>query len=156
MVAEHTYLFTLEIVPLETDKLYEELPAHLTLMSRFQSELSPDELASAVQYVFAQTSSVSLIFSDREEFGPKRITAYMIESPQEIVLHSKLHQKLSALQAVHLYPQFVGTGHKAHVSIREEVSFRQGERTLSSAAYLIEVVNRRRLVRSRFELGSIQ
>ncbi len=153
---KHLYLFTLEIVPLEVGKSYDELPLHLTLMSRFLSELSPDELVFAVQYVFARASPVALVFGDIEELGPKKIAAYMISSQSEKTLHNELYRKLSALKIEYQYPQFVGTGHRAHVSAREGLEFERGHLETALVGYLIEVVDRKRIVRARFELNDLR
>ena len=47
-MSNHLYLFTLEVVPLEVGKTYDELPLHCTLMFRFWSELPAEELAAKV------------------------------------------------------------------------------------------------------------
>jgi hypothetical protein len=150
---KHLYLFTLEVSPLETGKTYDDLPSHLTLMSRFWSELSPDELANAVRRLFAVTAPVALIFGETIELGPKKVIAHMVSSPSEQALHIKLHELLDSIHVEQQYPQYVGDGHKAHVTRREGLEFKQTDQYSASAAYLIEVVDTKRVVRSRFELA---
>jgi len=148
---KHLYLFTLEIVPLKVGKAYDELPSHLTLMSRFLSELSPDRLASHVQHVFVQTDPVILTIGRVEGLGPKKVAAHMVSSPSEMALHNELHKNLSALGVAFQYPQFIGMNHRAHVSVREGVMLREGQRHVSLVVYLIEVVDKKRVVRAKFE-----
>lgn len=69
---KHLYLFTLEITALEIGKAYDELPSHLTLMSRFLSELPAEELASRVRPLFAQTAPAHLVFGETMKLGPKK------------------------------------------------------------------------------------
>ncbi|MGF7229488.1 MAG: AAA family ATPase [Candidatus Saccharibacteria bacterium] len=150
---QHLYLFTLEIVPLEVGKVYDDLPSHLTLMSRFLSELSPRQVAAAVQDVFAKSNLVAITFGGVEQLGPKKTTAYMISSTSEMALHDKLHRKLSSLAVEFQYPDFNAAGHKAHVSTRQGVVFEPGRRETARAAYLIEVIDNKRVIRAKFELG---
>lgn len=149
---KHLYLFTLEVAPLEVGKTYDDLPPHLTLMSRFWSELPPDELASVIRILFAATSPVALVFGETIELGPKKITAHMVSSSSELALHDKLRDVLDSLDVEYQYPEYNGANHKSHVSKREGLDFKKGDRYLTSAAYLIEVVDKKRVVRSKFEL----
>lgn len=149
----HLYLFTLEIVPLEAGKTYDDLPSHLTLMSRFTSDLSPDELMPIVTPIFASTKPVVLTFGATIELGPKKVTAHMVESAGEARLHEQLRSLLAENGVVFQYPEFIGMSHKAHVTKREGAQFEQGSQLTCSAAYLVEVVNKRRVVRARLNLG---
>ena len=149
---KHLYLFTLQIGPLEVGKMYDDLPSHLTLMSRFLSEMPHDELASAVKPVFKQASPVALTFGDTNELGPKNVVAHMISSPAEATLHNKLYQRLESLGVEFQYPQFIGRGHKAHVSKREGTTFLKGQTQISSAVYLIEVIDEKRVVRTKIDM----
>lgn len=153
---KHVYLFTLEIDPLEVGKVYDELPSHLTLMSRFLSEVPYEELASETRAIFEQASPIELTFGSTKELGPKKVLAHMIHSPAEVVLHNRLLEHLSTLGAEFQYPQFIGSGHKAHVSKREGDDFKKGQTRVSSAAYLIEVIDTKRVIRSRFDLDAAQ
>lgn len=149
---KHLYLFTLEVTTLEIGKTYDDLPSHLTLMSRFRSELDYDELANVVRPLFAATIPVTLTFGETIELGPKKVMAHMVSSPSEQALHIKLHEALDSIHVEQQYPQFVGVGHKAHVSKRDGLDFKQGDQHLTLATYLIEVVDKKRVVRSRFKL----
>ena len=148
------YLFTLEITPLEVGKSYDELPSHLTLMSRFLSKLTPEELYSTVEPLFAGTSIVGLLFGDTAELGPKKVTAHMVDSSEERALHERLQALLARVGVTFQYPQFLGTHHKAHVTQRDDADFPPKTHVVCSAVYLIEVVDGRRIVRSKFNLGN--
>lgn len=150
------YLFTLEIDPLEIGKVYDELPSHLTLMSRFLSSLAPEEIASAVESLFAHTEPIDLVFGNTIQLGPKKVTAHIIDSPSETVLHKRLHIALEDMGAVFQYPQFMGAAHKAHVTQRYSVDFPPKTQLLTSAAYLVEVIDGQRIIRSRFNLDAAQ
>lgn len=149
------YLFTLEIVPLEVGKTYDDLPSHLTLMSRFTSELTPSELTRIVTPIFAASKSVSLTFGPTIELGPKKVVAHMVDSADEAGLHEKLRSLLDKNGVVFQYPAFIGAGHKAHVTQREGAHFEQGSRLTCSAAYLIEVIDGQRFVRQQFVLQPV-
>lgn len=148
----HLYLFTLEIVPLEVGKAYADLPSHLTLMSRFTSQESSEELARIVSPVFAAIESFDLTFVEIIELGPKKVTAHMVNSADESRLHEKLRLLLVENSASFQYPEFIGTGHRAHITKRQGVSLEQGSQLTCSAAYLIEVVDKQRVVRAKFVL----
>lgn len=150
---KHQYLFTLEITPLEVGRAYKELPSHLTLMSRFLSDLSYKELALSVQPLFAKTKTHDLVFGETTELGPKKLTVHMVRSAEEDSLHIQLKNFLDSIDVTYQYPQFVGQNHKAHVTKREGVYFAEGDVRKSSAAYLIEIVDSNRLVRAKFEFN---
>jgi hypothetical protein len=149
---KYLYLFTLEVARLEAGRTYEELPSHLTLMSRFWSDLSADELSKIVRPLFARTNSIELLFGDTVELGPKKLTVHMVQQPEEMKLHNKLRELLDSVKVEYQYPQFIGSNHKPHVTKREGVQFGAGDKRISKAAYLIEVVEEKRAVRAKFEL----
>lgn len=149
----HVYLFTLEIVPLEVGATYDELPSHLTLMSRFLSELTPEELSATVQTLFADTKPISLIFGDTVKLGPKKLIAHMVDSPEERFLHEKLQALLHEAGVTFQYPQFIGANHKAHVTHRNNIDFPPETRVLSSAVYLIEITGGQRIICLKCNLG---
>lgn len=142
------YLFTLEIVPLEVGKTYDDLPSHLTLMSRFLSELAPQQIAEAVRLVAKQTPLVPLTFGSTKKLGPKQVTAHMVTSPAEQQLHADIKKVLDDLNVTYQYPEYIGKGHKAHVTAREGIDFLPGQTHTARNIYLIEVVNKRRVVRA--------
>lgn len=146
------YLFTLEIVPLELEKAYNDLPSHVTLMSRFTSDLAPDELASVVKPLFSDTKSIHLLFGNTIKLGPKKVTAHMIDSPDEHLLHERLLGVLKDAGVVPQYPQFIGADHRAHVTQRDGVDFPSKTHLMASVVYLIEVINGQRIARSRLSL----
>jgi len=150
---KHQYLFTLEITPLEVGRAYKDLPSHLTLMSRFLSDLSYKELALSVQPLFTKTKTLDLVFGETTELGPKKLTVHMVLSAEESGLHMQLKNFLDSLGVTYQYPQFIGQNHKAHVTKREGVHFAMGDVRKSSAAYLIEIVESNRLVRAKFEFN---
>ncbi|HET8670780.1 MAG TPA: 2'-5' RNA ligase family protein [Candidatus Saccharimonadales bacterium] len=151
---KHLYLFTLEITPLEIGRVYDELPSHLTLMSRFLSHFSPDELTTRVRPLFAGTSPVHLAFGKTKILGPKKVTAHMVASTDERRLHNNLRKLLDGANVEYQYPEFIGDNHKPHVTAREGVQFVPGSTHTASAVYLIEVVDKKRVVRAKFTLSA--
>ncbi|HSW65661.1 MAG TPA: hypothetical protein VLI54_00795 [Bacillota bacterium] len=147
------YLLTLEIEPVEIGKVYNELPSHLTLMSRFLSDLGPKELSSVVDLLFMDTKPINLFFGNTIELGPKKVKAHMVDSPGEQSLHVRLNAVLEGVGVIFQYPHFIGANHRAHVTQRDGVEFPPKTHVLSSVAYLIEVIDGRRIIRSRFSLG---
>jgi 2'-5' RNA ligase len=148
----HLYLFTLEITPLELRRVYDELPSHLTLMSRFLSDLSPDELVAKVQPLFTRTASIQLVFDKTTVLGPKKVTAHMVTGPQERQLHNQLRELLGKIRVNYQYPEFIGDNHKPHVTAREGVQFARAGEYVAPAAYLIEIVDGKRAIRAKFKL----
>jgi len=150
----HLYLLTLEIEPLEIGRVYDELPSHLTLMSRFLSGLDPKELSDIIRPVIEPAGNIALTFGPTIEFGPKKVTAHMVENSDEKLLHKRLQGALEEADVIFQYPQFIGSNHKAHVTQRDGKDFPPGSQLTSSAVYLIEVVDGQRIVRSRFNLDA--
>lgn len=155
---QHLYLLTLEVTPLAVGGIYNPLPSHLTLMSRFWSELLPDEISEIIKPLFDRASPIELAFGKPARLGPKKIDVHLIEPDKSLKkLHHDLHNLLNATNVTYEYPQFVGEGHKPHVSIREDDQFRAGHKHIASAAYLIEVEiegdKHLRFIRARFELN---
>ncbi len=150
---KHLYLFTLEITPLEVGKTYDELPSHLTLMSRFLSELPAEELANKVRPLFAQTAPVHLVFGETMELGPKKVTAHMVDSLDEKRLHNNVYKLLDYLKVEYQYPEFIGGNHKPHVTARDGMQFMPSDKRTVSAAYLIEIVDSKRVIRAKLGLG---
>jgi len=151
----HLYLFTLEIVRLEVGRIYNDLPSHLTLMSRFLSNLDPKELTHLARPIFESTNHIQLLFGPTIRLGPKKVTAHMVSSVGEQKLHSTVKMLLETVGVTFQYPEFIGVHHKAHVTQREGVDFSSNSRLVSSAAYLIEVVNGKRVIRSQFALKEL-
>ena len=150
----HLYLLTLEIEPLEIGKVYDELPSHLTLMSRFLSDLAPRGVSDIIRPVLETADNIKLTFGSTIELGPKKVTAHMVDSPEEKLLHERLRVALEKVGAIFQYPQFIGANHRAHVTQRDRMDFSPKSRLVSSAAYLIEVVDGQRIIRSRFNLAN--
>jgi hypothetical protein len=143
----------MEIEPLEVGMTYVELPSHLTLMSRFLSDLSPNELAANVQPFFVQTAPIQLVFGKTLTLGPKKVTAHMVTGPDERRLHNNLRELLDTIKIEYQYPEFMGDNHKPHVTAREGVRFAPSSKRAASAAYLIEIVDGKRAIRAKFELA---
>jgi predicted kinase len=152
---KHRYLFILEVAPVEVGKTYEELPSHLTLMmSRFFSDLSPEQMSEVVKPLFSKTVPIVLTFGETTELGPKKLTVHMIEHNQELKqLHQKLRTLLDSINVEYEYPQFIGENHKPHVTKRPGIRFDAGEKKIVRAAYLVEIVDSRRVIRSKFGLS---
>lgn len=140
-------------------KTYNPLPAHLTLVSRFYSEASPEEIVKIANPIFGKTNSIELLFEDAASLGPKQTAADLIISSKELLdLHRRVIKSLTTIDASYTNPQFVGDGWKPHVSKRAEQSFSAGDQVISSAAYLIEVKidgtdNQVRHIRHKFSLA---
>lgn len=147
----HLYLLTLEIEPLEIGRVYGELPSHLTLMSRFLSDLDPKELSDIIRSVIELAGNITLTFGRTIELGPKKVTAHMVDSPDEMLLHKRLQGALEEADVVFQYPQFIGSNHKAHVTKRDDKDFPLGSQLTSSAVYLIEVVDGKRIPRGKID-----
>jgi hypothetical protein len=149
----HLYLFTLEITPLEVNGVYDELPSHLTLMSRFLSNISSEAIVVTVSPLFSKTSPITLSFGETVNLGPKAVTAHMVSSPEEMKLHDELRELLDTIGVEYQYPEFIGSSHKAHVTEREGVRFEPGSAYTASTAYLIKVIDNKRIIRAKFTLG---
>lgn len=150
----HLYLFTLEIVPLEVGRIYDDLPSHLTLMSRFLSGSSPEELAAKVRLLFTKTAPIHLVFGETTVLGPKKVTAHMVDSPDERRLHNDLHKLLNNIRVEYQYPEFIDDNHKPHVTAKEGVQLPSDSEYVAPAVYLIEVVDKKRIVRAKFNLNA--
>lgn len=149
---EHLYLWVLEIVPLDVGGVYDELPSHLTLMSRFVSGKSPEEIVASTRPLFDRVSPVNLAFGETTQLGPKKVTVHMVTSSAERKLHGMLLDVLNEMDVTFQYPEFIGAHHKAHVTSREATYFKQGSELTSRSVYLVEVVNKQRIVRYRLPL----
>lgn len=153
-VMKHRYLFILEVAPVEVGKAYDELPSHLTLMSRFFSELPPARLAEVVRPLFEGTKPLKLSFGETTELGPQKLTVHVVTYSNELKrLHNELRTLLDSVSAEYEYPQFIGEGHKPHVTERKGEQFKGGDQKVTKAAYLVEVIDGSRVIRSSFTLG---
>lgn len=152
------YLFTLEVVPLTVGTTYNPLPSHLTLVSRFWSSSSPEALADRVKPLFERTKPAELLFGQPANIGPNHTAVHLIEHMQKIKhLHEQLCSLLDDLAVEYTNPQFVGNGHKPHVSRRDGDGFAPDYKQIAKAAYLIEVEiqgeRHVRFVRAKFDLA---
>jgi len=128
-------------------------------MSRFWSRLSPDEIAKIVKPLFDRTQPIELTFGESTQLGPKKVAVHLVEHNHSLKkLHDQLHNLLDATNVTYEYPQFVGKGHKPHVSIREGDQFTAGHKQMANVAYLIEVEIKAdehlRFIRAKFNLNS--
>lgn len=140
-------------------KTYNPLPSHLTLMSRFWSSLSPEELTKLVEPLLQQTKPIELSFGEAATLGPKQVAVHLVRNTKELKdLHSHLHDLLDAVGVTYTAPQFVGDGHKSHVSRRDSDQFTVGHKQMANAVYLIEVEikgeDHLRHIRAKFDLPS--
>jgi len=154
----HLYLFTLEVDQLVVGYVYNPLPSHLTLVSRFWSELPPNLIVDAVSPTFAQSGPIELIFSQEAVIGPKKTAVHLVENTLELKdLHSQLIEVLTSLKVSFTSPQFIREGHRPHVSKRQDVQFAVGQKQAASHAYLIdvEIVGKEQLrnICAKFKLG---
>ena len=149
----HLYLFALAVTPLEVGRVYDELPLHCTFMFRFWSALQADGLAAAAAPIFEAASVITLTPYEHTHLGPNQVGAHVVEKTPELMgLHMQLHDLLIALDAEFTKPQWVGEGYKPHITDRADESVAPGQPLHCPAAYLIEVIDGRRVVRSRFML----
>jgi len=152
------YLFTLEVAPLEVSKTYNPLPSHLTLMPRFWSELTPEEIVKLVTPLFQKTQPVELTFGETALFGPqKKLAVHLVENtPALKELHTQLMNVLDTAGVTYTTPQWLGENHRSHVTKREGTEFENGHQQIANAAYLIEVeiqgTTHLRFVRAKFDL----
>lgn len=152
------YLFAFEVASLEIGQLYDELPLHCTLMHRFWSVLSPEELASKVRDIFDATPPVVLEAERRELLGPKQVAVSLIKpTPALDTLNMRLFDRLNSLGVEYTEPLFVGKHHIFHVTERERSRLEISNRHISGAVYLIEVKipghDHARLIRHKFKLS---
>lgn len=154
----HLYLFTLEVTPLEVGRTYDELPLHCTLMHRFYSELSVDELSNNVKSLFDKTPPITLAVYEHTRLGPKQVPVSLIELTEALdSLNMQLFDQLNKLEVEYTAPQWVGKGHVFHITDRENEALEIGRDRTSEVIYLIEVVDRKRVIRERFDLdGRVQ
>lgn len=153
------YLLTLEIVALGVDQAYNPLPSHLTLVSRFKSSLSPDAMAQVLMPIFQHAAPLELLFQETVALGPKRVMAHIVQNtPALRALHEALVNALTEQGAHFAYPEFIGSNHKPHVTIRPNDPITPGQARTTTAAYLIEVTkqggNDLRHIRHKFNLMS--
>lgn len=157
MQSRHCYLFTLEVSPLEAGKWYNELPLHCTLMHRFWSAMSSEELEMKVGDLFAATPPLVLEAERRELLEPKQVAVSLIKPTPELdALNMWLFERLNSLEVEYTEPLFVGKHHIFHVTERERSRLEIGSRHISNAVYLIEVkipgLDHKRLVRQKIDL----
>jgi hypothetical protein len=132
-----------------------ELPSHLTLMSRFFSDLSPHQLNKVVRPLFEKTTAIRLIFGRIEELGPKKLAVHLVNHSNELdTLHNGLLTLLNSIPVEYEYPQFIGTRHKPHITAREGTDFKVGDTFIAKQACLVEVVDGQRIVRLKFAFGA--
>jgi hypothetical protein len=150
---KHRNLFILEIAPVEVGKSYNELPSHLTLMSRFFSKLSPEQLAEIVHPLFEKTKPANISFGEPTRLGPRRLIVHMVEYSDQLKrLYNELRALLASINVEYEYPQFIGENHKPHVPQRKSTQFNASERFTGEAICLVEVVDGKRAIRARFTL----
>lgn len=146
---KHLYLFTLEVEPLIVGATYDELPLHCTLMHRFYSELSDSE-----KQLFDKTPPLVLTAYEHGKLGPKQVPVSLIRLTEELDdLNMRLFNQLNKLEVEYTAPQWVGKGHVFHVTDRDNEVLEVGKSHATYTAYLIKVVDHKRVIRKRFELG---
>lgn len=154
-------MFTLEVAPLDVDKVYDELPLHCTLMHRFWTHLSPAELVAKTQDVFAVTKPLTLNATERKAIGPKRVQVALLGHTQALEqLNMMLYHRLNLLGVEYAAPQWVGSDHIFHVTDRPFAQLAPGQTMSCGAAYLIEVkvpgYDHSRIARAKTMLGQTE
>jgi 8-oxo-dGTP diphosphatase len=155
----HLYLITLEVDPLVVSEVYNPLPSHLTLVSRFWSKLQPDVIIASIQPILTNTKLKELVFGEEEIIGPKKTAVHLIKNTLELKsLHLRLLEVLNNLNVLFTSPQFIGAGHRPHVSKRQDIHYPAGSRRPVHHAYLIEVEilgeEHLRYIRAKLKLGA--
>ena len=151
----HRYLITLEITPVKVGKTYGDLPSHLTLMSRFFSDLGPNELAEILKPLFVRSKPVHISVSKTTKLGPKKLTVHLMEHSAEIIsLHNELRAQLDLILVSYEYPQFIGNNYTPHITQRHGQIFRPGDSLLATHCYLIEIIVGERVIKSRFKFAA--
>jgi hypothetical protein len=141
---KHCYLFAFEVTPLHVGAVYDELPLHCTLMHRFWSKLSPEDLANRVRSFFEHVHPVTLTAEKQLLLGPKQTPVTELELTDELrKLHMELYEFLNSLPVEYTAPEYVGGGYRAHVS----------ERPHDRLEVRVPRDERKRFVRAKFNLG---
>lgn len=152
---QHLYLLALEVTPMTVDAAYDKLPLHCTLMHRFWSDLTPKALSDKLGPFFEQRPPVLLVPFERLLLGPKKLAVSEIEVAGALKdLHMQLYQLLNELDVEYTAPEWVGPGYRAHVTERKNGKLAVGQQHLSEAAYLIEVEDSKRIIRTKFRLNA--
>ena len=154
----HLYLLTLEVDRLIVGDEYHTLPCHLTLVSRFKSELDFDELALAIKPIFEHSAPIQFSFTKEAIIGPKNTTVHLIEKSLELSnLHLQLVEILRKLNVTYTMPEYIDEGYLPHVSKRQDTNTEIGYKQLSNYAFLIKVEKTGnkdiRKIRAKFKLG---
>lgn len=124
-------------------------------MHRFYSELSADELADSVSSLFDKTPQVPLAAYKHTKLGPKQVPVSLIKLTEELDnLNIQLYNQLNKLGVEYTAPQWVGKEHVFHVTDRVSDRLEINDDYVSKAVYLIEVIDHKRIIRQRYELGS--
>lgn len=155
MKQKHCYLFALEAALMQVGELYEELPLHCTLMHRFWSGLSAEELATRVRPLFAHIQPVTLIAEKHLLLGPKQVPVSELKLTDDLRgLHAELYRLLHELHVDYTASEWVGEGYRAHISERPNARLELASKQQCEAVYLIEVKmpghDHKRLVRAKF------
>lgn len=134
------YILTLELSPLNVGEMYNPLPSHLTLVSRFWTSLTPEELAKLVKPVFERINKITLLFGETAFLGPQKKEVSLISLNDELrQLHAKLFKLLRSINVEFTNPHWVGGGFKPHITKRNNVDFPIGYKQTTESAYLIEI-----------------
>ena len=144
-----TYLFVLEVETMQVGAVYKSLPLHCTLMHWFNASITPEDLIKKVTSVFKDRSPIELVSDAPAMFGKNNNipvhTVIMTQTLQE--LHEELFSALNNLGAKHNEPAFVGSGFHPHVTTHGEQSFPPESRIVTRNAYLVEALNKERLIK---------
>lgn len=150
---QYLYLFVLEVEPVETGRTYSELPLHCTLMHRFWSNVPADVLIQKVQPLCRQAAPVLLQPGAQEVYGPRAVTVTKVHKTDDLqALHTMFFAALNTIGVSYTEPDWVGHGYDPHVTHRAD-GRKMTHEQLSTAVYLVEVVDHERHIRARLTLG---
>jgi len=152
-----TYFLALEVEPMEVGRAYEQLPMYCTIMPRFHTALSVDELASALEPIFANFGPITLNAGEHLAFGPQKQLVTLVDPTEEITeIHQALFDTFNKLNVQYAEQEWVGEGYIPHVTDNQGKRLTIHQTLLSKKAYLVTVdhplAGKQRKVKQLFKL----
>lgn len=143
MDGKRTFLFVLEVAPMEEGQIYLNLPLHCTL-ARFATDTSAEQILAKTWPIFAKTAPLNLYIGSPSRFGsskrPHRVEVNLVEKTPELdLLQMRLYGALNQLGVQYSNASYVGEAYRPHVSKRGNSELSEGEICISRAVYFIEV-----------------
>jgi hypothetical protein len=155
----HSYVFGLEIDPLEANGLYVHLPLHCTLVHWFYSSIEPERIILRTTPLFGESPPIELVSKAPALFGRDCTIPVHTIVPNRALrrLHFDILAALKYFGAVYTEPDYVGAGYNPHVTTQGERIFAPGSKARPARAYLAENIARVKqpaiVIRKLFQLG---